>query len=93
VELGFGGSILVGTANRQEEGVKPDEGNGHYDSKPLKGSTQQGGRMWYVLQKEEQELHIVLKDPPAPAALSIKNHNSRPEFLMQSSYLRKRHQQ
>jgi hypothetical protein len=54
VELGLGSSILIGTADRQEEGVKPDEDDGHYDSKPLKGSTQQGDQMWYVLQKRNR---------------------------------------
>lgn len=60
VELGFGSSILIGTANCQEEGVKPHNDDGHYDSKPLKGSTHQGDQMRYVLQKKKKS-HIVLR--------------------------------
>jgi len=75
VELGFGSSILIGTANRQEEGIKPDEGNGHYDRKPLKGSTQQGDQMWYVLQKRNRNCTLFSRIQQ-PFWLKSHNRNS-----------------
>lgn len=90
MELGFRSSILIGTANRQEEGVKPDEGNGHYDSKPLKGSTQQGDQMWYVLQKRNRNYTLFSRiQQPLP----IETTEQQSWIPDASYYLRKCHQQ
>lgn len=51
-------SILIRPANRQEERVKPQESNGHYDGEPLKGSAQQRHRMRYVLGKSYQQYDL-----------------------------------